>query len=167
VDESQAGRGLSDELRLLFFRSAGERFAIDVAYVREIIPQQEVTPVPFVPDTVAGIINHRGTIYTLIRFSRLAQLGEDQPGAIVLLRLPEMAVGVEVQAIEGIERVSGRLIHATTEGALAPTVPFLRRARDPSGLLVHALDAELLIDTIYQLPELARTGEGTSSARPN
>ena len=153
-----------DEVRLLFFRSAGERFALDVAYVREIIPQQTVTPVPFVPDTVAGVINHRGTIYTLIRFARLAGLGKDGEGTVALLRLPEMAVGIAVEAVEGIERVSGRLLHATTEGAQPPTVPFLRRARDPSGRLVHAIDAELLIDTIYRLPELARAGEAARDA---
>jgi purine-binding chemotaxis protein CheW len=148
-----------DEMRLLFFRCAGERFALDVAYVREIILEQAVTPVPFVPPTVAGIINHRGTIYTLIHFARLAGLGAAREGAIALLRLPEMAVGLAVEAVEGIERVSGRLMHTTAEGAQPPTVPFLRRARDPAGRLVHAIDAELLIDVIYRLPELARADE--------
>lgn len=157
MGDARAGAGV--ELRLLLFRSAGERFALDVAYVREIIPPQEVTLVPFVPDSVAGIINHRGTIYTLIRFARLAGLGEDVPGTVVLLRLPEMAVGVEVASVEGIEPVSGRLLSSTAEGALPPTVPFLRRAADAAGRLVHAIDAEVLIETIYQLPELARAGE--------
>jgi len=164
VSEARAATAPGDEVRLLFFRSAGERFALDVAYVREIIPQPEVTPVPFVPPTVAGVINHRGTIYTLIRFARLAGLGRDNEGAVALLRLPEMAVGIAIEAVEGIERVSGRLLHTTAEGAQPPTVPFLRRARDPSGRLVHAIDAELLIDTIYRLPELARAGETAREA---
>ena len=159
MGDPRASRGPGDELRLLFFRSAGERFALDVAYVREIIPQQPVTPVPFVPPTVAGIINHRGTIYTLIRFARLAGLGKGREGDVVLLRLPEMAVGIAVESVEGIERVSGRLLHAATEGAEPPTVPFLQRARDPSGRLVHVIDAELLVDTVYRLPELAHAGE--------
>jgi len=145
-------------VRLLFFRSAGERFALDVGFVREIIPLPETTPVPFVPDSVAGIINHRGTIYTLISFARLAGLGADRPATVVLLRLPEMAVGLTVEQVEGIERVPGGL-SATAEGAEAPTVPFLRRASDASRRLVHAIDAEMLIDTVYQLPELARAGE--------
>lgn len=159
MGDSRGATGSGDELRLLFFRSAGERFALDVAYVREIIPLQVVTPVPFVPPTVAGIINHRGTIYTLIRFARLAGLGRDHEGAVALLRLPEMAVGIAVEAVEGIERVSGRLMNTAAEGAHPPSVPFLRRACDPSGRFVHAIDAELLIDTIYRLPELARAGE--------
>ncbi len=159
MSDAQVATGPGDEVRLLFFRSAGERFALDVAYVREIIPRQTVTPVPFVPPTVAGIINHRGTIYTLIRFSRLAGLGKGKDDTIALLRLPEMAVGIAIDAVEGIERVPGRLLHTTTEGAQPPTVPFLRRASDPAGRLVHAIDAELLVDTIYRLPELARAGE--------
>jgi len=164
VGDSQGATGPGAELRLLFFRSAGERFALDVAYVREIIPQQPVTPVPFVPPTVAGIINHRGTIYTLIRFAQLAGLGKDREGAVVLLRLPEMAVGIAVEAVEGIEPVPGRLLHTTTEGAQPPTVPFLRRAPDPSGRLVHVIDAELLVDTIYRLPELSHAGETARDA---
>jgi len=164
VGDSQGTTGPGDELRLLFFHSAGERFALDVAYVREIIPPQAVTPVPFVPPTVAGIINHRGTIYTLIHFAQLAGLGKGREGAIVLLRLPEMAVGIAVEAVEGIELVPGRLLHTATEGAQPPTVHFLRRARDPSGRLVHAIDAELLVDTIYRLPELAHAGETARDA---
>lgn len=156
--------GAGDELRLLFFRSAGERFALDVAYVREIILLPDVTPVPFVPPTVAGIINHRGTIYTLICFARLAGLGARQEATAALLRLPEMAVGIAIEAVEGIERVPGRLMHTATEGAQPPSVPFLRRATDPSGRLVHAIDAELLIDTICRLPELARAGEAATEA---
>jgi chemotaxis signal transduction protein len=159
VAEPRVATGPGDEVRLLFFSSAGERFALDVAYVREIIPQQPVTPVPFVPPTVAGIINHRGTIYTLLRFSHLAGLGRGPEGTVALLRLPEMAVGIAVEAIEGIERVPGSLLTTTMEGADPPTVPFLRRASDPSGRLVHAIDAEKLVDTIYRLPELARSGE--------
>jgi chemotaxis signal transduction protein len=164
VGDAQGATGPGDELRLLFFRSAGERFALDVAYVREIIPPQPVTPVPFVPPTVAGIINHRGTIYTLIRFARLAGLGADHEGTVALLRLPEMAVGLAVESIEGIERLPGSLLRSGSEGAHPPSVPFLRRVSDPSGRLVHVIDAELLIDTIYRLPELARAGEPVRDA---
>jgi len=164
VGEVPGAAGPGDELRLLYFRSAGERFALDVAYVREIIPPQVITPVPFVPPTVAGIINHRGAIYTLIRFARLAGLGNDHDGAIALLRLPEMAVGIAVEAVEGIELVPGRHLHPTAEGAQPPTVHFLRRARDLSGRLVHLIDAELLVDTIYRLPELAHAGEPAQEA---
>jgi chemotaxis signal transduction protein len=159
VGVAPGATGPGDEVRLLFFRSAGERFALDVSYVREIIPRQPVTPVPFVPPTVAGIINHRGTIYTLIRFARLAGLGTGPEDAVVLLRLPEMAVGLAVEAVEGIERVPGRLPSATSEGAQPPSVLFLQRAHDPSGRLVHLIDAELFVDSVYRLPELAHAGE--------
>ena len=149
-----------EQLRLLFFRAGGERFALDVAYVREILAPRAVTPVPFVPDTVAGIVNHRGAIFTLVRFSRLAGLGADEPGGIVLLRVPEMAVGLVVESIEAIERVPGRLVAAgVPEGVPAPAAAFVQRAADAQGGFVHAVDADVLIDTIYQLPGLARAAE--------
>ncbi|HWR98937.1 MAG TPA: chemotaxis protein CheW, partial [Candidatus Methanoperedens sp.] len=156
--ETLAARG--EQVRLLFFRAGGERFALDVTYVREILAAREVTPVPFVPDTVAGIVNHRGTIFTLIRFARLAGLAADEPGGIALLRLPEMSVGLLVERIEGIERVPGLLLAAgLPEGAPPPAAPFVRRAADAQGRFVHAVDADVLIDTIYQLPGLVRAGE--------
>lgn len=151
--------GIEDEVRLLFFTSGGERFAVDVAYVREILPGQTVTPVPFVPETVAGIINHRGTIYTLLRFSRLARLGEERGDGVVLLRLPEMAVGISVAQVEGIEPLPGRLLAGGGETAVVAEAPFLRRVIDSRGRLLHAVDAEKFVDMIYQLPELNRTGE--------
>lgn len=149
-------RAAGSEGRLLFFHSAGERFAIDVAYVREILPARETTPVPFVPETVAGIINHRGTIYTLVSFARLAGLGPETAGGVVLLRLPEMTVGLTVGGIERIEALPERLLAPAESGATAPPATFLRRTSDGSGRLVHTVDAEILIDVIYQLPELAQ-----------
>jgi len=148
-----------EQVRVLFFSSGGERFALDVAYVREILPLCEVTPVPFVPDSVAGIVNHRGTIYTLIRFARLAGLGAEAPSRIVLLRLPEMAVGVLVDRIEGVEQISGRLFAAGLSEGAPPEARFLRRVGDAPGRFVHAIDADALIDTIYRLPDLAPAGE--------
>ncbi len=146
-----------DQVRLLLFRSGGERFALDVAYVREILPRQAVTPVPFVPDSVAGIINHRGAIYTLVRFARLAGLGADRQENVVLLRLPEMAVGLTVDEIEGIVTAPGSLLAPGGDAPPPlPEAPFLRRVEDARGRLVHAVDADVLIDTIYQLPDLAR-----------
>ena len=158
MGEARRPAGSSDEVRLLFFRSAGERFVLDVAYVREIIPHPPVTPVPFVPPTVAGIVNHRGVIYTLIRFSRLAGFGEDRAGSVALLRLPDMAVGIAVEAIEGIQTVPGRMLRDGADGA-SVTAPFLRRVSDRAGEFVHAIDAEQLIDAIYRLPGLAHAGE--------
>ena len=62
------------------------------------------------------------------------------------------------------ELMPGRLLHPATEGPQSPTVPFLRRVRDPSGRLVHVIDAEMLVDTIYRLPELAHAGERARDA---
>jgi len=159
VAPAEAPAAVDEQVRLLLFRAGGVRFALDVAYVREIVPPREATPVPFVPDTVAGIVNHRGAVFTLVRFARLAGLGADEAGGIVLLRLPDMAVGLIVGEIEGIELVPGRLVAGGFPGAPTPPAPFLRPASDAPGRLVHAVDADVLIDTIYQLPGLGRAGE--------
>jgi purine-binding chemotaxis protein CheW len=151
--------GVGEEVRLLFFRSGGERFAVDVACVREILPVQPATPVPFVPEAVAGIINHRGTIYTLVRFSRLAHLPEDRAAGIVLLRLPEMAIGICVEQVDGIERLPAALLAAGAALEELPDAPFLRRFIDREGRLIHAVDAGKFTDTLHRLPGLGQAPE--------
>jgi chemotaxis signal transduction protein len=163
VVETRRPADTGDEVRLLFFRSAGERFAIEVGYLREIvIPHPAVTPVPFVPPTVAGVVNHRGVIFTLVRFARLVGFVEDSEGAVALLRLPDMAVGITVEAIEGIEPVPGRVLSAAGVSALG--FPFLRLASDRAGRPVQVIDAELLIDAIYRLPVAMLAGETLQEA---
>jgi chemotaxis signal transduction protein len=132
--------------RKLLFRAGGERFALDVAYVREILPPREPTPVPLVPEPVVGIVNHRGAIFTLVSFARLAGLGDEEGGSIVLLRVPGMALGLTVARIEGIEPVSEG--PAAGEARL-PGAPFVRAGADERGRSVHALDEDALVDTIY------------------
>jgi chemotaxis signal transduction protein len=55
VTGQEAAVGAREGMRLLHFRSAGERFTLDVSFVREIVPVLEGR---FVPGT--GVINHRG-----------------------------------------------------------------------------------------------------------
>jgi chemotaxis signal transduction protein len=112
---------------------------------------------------VAGIINHRGAIFTLIDFARLSGLGQDRAGAVVLLRLPDMAVGLAVASVEGLERIDGGPKPPAPAGDRVPLASFLRRARDSAGRPVLAIDADQLADAISRIPERARPGESTRS----
>jgi len=145
-----------EEVRVLVFASGGERFALDVGFVREIVPGPEVTPVPFVPDAVAGVVNHRGAIFTVVRFSVLAALEPGAEGTVVLLRVADMSAGVAVDEIEGIVRVPAALLSAGAEGAAASGA-LVRRTTDRGGRLLHAVDPERLVDLIYGIAEPARS----------
>lgn len=76
-------------LNLLVFQLGREQYGIDVHNVREIYPQQPLTPVPRTPNFVAGIFSARGRILSVVNLSRFLGLPYqtqevDQPKIIVV-----------------------------------------------------------------------------------
>jgi purine-binding chemotaxis protein CheW len=53
-------------LSLVVFKLADETYGIATEYLREVQPLVEITPVPCTPDFVVGVINIRGSIYSVI-----------------------------------------------------------------------------------------------------
>lgn len=141
------------QARQLLFLAAGERLALDVDYVREVLPPQELTPVPLAPDAVAGVVNHRGTIVTLVSFARLAGRGAEETGAVVLLRVPGMAVGLSVAGVEGIGSAA---VHAAPAAAAPPGSAVAAAGTDAAGRPVRVLDPDVLVDAIYRLQGAGR-----------
>jgi chemotaxis signal transduction protein len=46
---------------------AGDRFAVELRWVREIFPMGPITPVPTAPPAIAGAVNFRGAIVPVMR----------------------------------------------------------------------------------------------------
>lgn len=97
---------------VLEFRLAGERYALDVAYVHEVHPLKVFTPLPCTPPFVLGIVSVRGQIVTVIdlkRFFGLPEQGLTDLHRIVLVGdgeiglLADMAVGVTALALEALQ----------------------------------------------------------------
>jgi purine-binding chemotaxis protein CheW len=53
-------------LAVLEFRLGGERYAIETRYVVEVLPLQMLTPLPCTPPFIAGLVNVRGRIVTVL-----------------------------------------------------------------------------------------------------
>ncbi len=145
-----------EQERHLFFRCRGEAFAVSIASVLEVVVDAHLTPVPLAPPEVLGVVNHRGKIFTVVDFSRLARLGQETDGArqAVFLERPDMSVGIAVEAIEGISWVPRRLLEAAGSPGAAGRQPFLRGLLDFEGKVAAVVEAEKLADTIARLPEI-------------
>ena len=82
---------MSDEnlvaARLLVFRVGGLACAAEVDQVREILPRLPTTRIPGAPPVVAGLVNVRGTLVTVVEGWRA--LGQDPPTT----PLPDAAAG--------------------------------------------------------------------------
>ncbi|WP_024303755.1 chemotaxis protein CheW [Pseudogulbenkiania sp. MAI-1] len=54
------------EIQLLPFMLQGERFALPLAQVRRVLPALKATPLPGAPPVVAGVVDLRGQLVTVI-----------------------------------------------------------------------------------------------------
>ena len=86
------------------FRLAGERYAIETAFVREAHPLKDLTPVPCTPAFVRGIVNLRGQIVTVIdlkKFFELPEEGIHDLHEVLIVQTPEMELGILADDVTG------------------------------------------------------------------
>ena len=86
-----------------FRLGANERYGISYHYAKEVMQHTSPEKVPFVPNYIAGVINHRGALLPVLD---LKQLFHIQPGThenthIILIHCHRMTVGFLVDGIEG------------------------------------------------------------------
>ena len=55
---------------LLVFQAGAERFGLEVSRIVEVIPAPLLRPVPWAPETVAGLFDYHGAIVPVIDMSR-------------------------------------------------------------------------------------------------
>jgi purine-binding chemotaxis protein CheW len=104
-------------LTLLSFALGGATYAIEVRYVREIHAAAQITRVPRTPAFIAGVINARGRLISLINLHAfLALPGSDpvQNGKIVVLAVNDLEVGLLVDDISGITNLFKETLQPVT-----------------------------------------------------
>jgi purine-binding chemotaxis protein CheW len=87
------------------FRLADELFGVNALQVQEILPYQEITPVPLAPEYVKGLINLRGQIVTVLDLrSRLGfdPLDDETTGTNLIVTSDEGPLSVFVDQIANV-----------------------------------------------------------------
>ena len=118
----------------------GQLFGLPIVRVQDVFIPERLTRVPLAPPEIAGVLNLRGRIVTLIDLRRLFGLGERKEGEDV------MAIGVESRGESYgllIDRV-GEVVEL--DGVAREPNPVnldQRLAQMSSG--IHRLDDQLLI----------------------
>ncbi|HQO41084.1 MAG TPA: chemotaxis protein CheW [Spirochaetota bacterium] len=95
----------------LSFMLDGKIFAFDVLKTREVLSYTRITEIPCTPDYVAGVLNLRGSVVTVMDFRRKFNMGETlitPDSAIIIVEAnyeDEMVVvGALVDAVKGVLR---------------------------------------------------------------
>src|ERR1051326_7904160 len=85
-----------EQIEVVEFLLANERYGLAAGHVREIDPLRDFTPVPCTPPFVLGLINVRGQILTVLdirKFFDVPQRGITNLNKVIILRTPELEVG--------------------------------------------------------------------------
>ena len=123
--------GDSTTVRLLLFRVGTLLGAVTVDEVAEILPRLDTTRIPGAMPFVAGLVNVRGTLVTVVTGWRAlgqADAGPEGGGSVVLLRLQDgrRLVGLTVDDVVDLVTVAGDALQ--DRAALPGVDPVLVRA---------------------------------------
>jgi purine-binding chemotaxis protein CheW len=89
---------------IIVFLLADERYGIESAYVREVYPLKDLTPLPGVPSYIAGIVNVRGRILPVVdlkKFFNLPGKGLRELNKLIILYDLQMEFGILADEVEG------------------------------------------------------------------
>ncbi|MGE0680210.1 MAG: chemotaxis protein CheW [Candidatus Binatia bacterium] len=104
-EASQEGR---EQLEVVEFCLAYERYAIELSYVREVYPLKELTLLPDTPAFLAGIINVRGQIVSVVdlkKFFTLPEKGLTDLNKVIIVNNGHIEFGLLVDAVAGVRRI--------------------------------------------------------------
>ena len=95
-------------MRHVVFRVGGERFALPLEAVREVVvPQPPFARVPRASEAVRGVMNLRGRVVAVVDLAPLVGLAAQplEPGAgqVLILEHARRALGLLIGAVVGVE----------------------------------------------------------------
>jgi purine-binding chemotaxis protein CheW len=93
---------------LVVFSLAGETYGIPTEYVREVQPLRDITPVPCTPEFVVGVINIRGSIYSVIdirSFFGVEKKEMTDATKVILVHAAGLEVGILSDNVSGATSV--------------------------------------------------------------
>ncbi|RJX29400.1 MAG: purine-binding chemotaxis protein CheW [Desulfarculus sp.] len=107
--EAPAALDRQQSLEIIEFRLAAETYGIESAFVREVYPLKDFSPLPGTPPFVLGVINVRGEILSVVdlkKFFSLPEKGLGEMNKVVIIRDQRMEYGILADAVLGARSLS-------------------------------------------------------------
>jgi len=161
---SERRQAPADCIQLVIFRLAGERYAVEVRWVREIIlPPDEVTILPQSPKYLKGLFNLRNEVLPLVDLGACLGLTENprnDDARVILVEINEKTLGFLVGAVEAVSRVQRTRIGR-------PGIGLTSKREYITGLVQMDEDLVILLaPEKLPLEELFIADEGQPTAKP-
>jgi len=111
-----------EQMMLVLVRLGHEIYGLEAQYVLDNRPVEQITPVPRVPDWVAGVVNLRGRILSVVDLRRFFGLAPAEPdvedGSTVLylitVETSDMEVVLLVDDVLSVEAIPASRMQSTT-----------------------------------------------------
>ncbi len=124
---------------------AGEIYGIETCHIREVCQIKELTVVPCTPPFIAGVMNLRGRILTIVdlcRFFELPPGGLTEFNRVIVLKGSDNELGVLADSISGVWMVA---VSELQENLPTLTGIHERFLRGVTAQVVAVLDGERLL----------------------
>jgi len=132
-------------LRLLLFRLGPLVCAVPAALVREVIPADQPVRIPGSAKAVAGLLNVRGMLLTVVDGRLAAGLSDVgvPPESVLIVDWGDRSVGLAVDLVEDLVEVEGEALVA---GEAMPGVEpgLVKAVGEHAGTVFAVLDTEAL-----------------------
>jgi purine-binding chemotaxis protein CheW len=140
-------------------------YAIEIKYVREIVRPMPTLALPHVPDTVVGVVDHRGDVVPIIDLRKrfgVTQSGRDKDVRFVILARGERSVGLIVDKVTEVFGTADMQSRDLPQIAAGEQARGIKAAYSDQGKLVFVLDVDRLTSVAdgLALPEVERLQEG-------
>jgi purine-binding chemotaxis protein CheW len=102
-------------VQVVEFELARERYAIETRWVREVVALRDLTPLPGAPTFVAGLVNVRGRVVSVVdlkAFFDLPAKGLPDLNRVLVMADQRMEFGLLVDTVLGVASIAGDQIHA-------------------------------------------------------
>ena len=116
-----------DTVEVVEFMLGGERYALDIHLVREIVEMIQITPIPRAPPYISGVINLRGEITNIMNLNTMLGLvhTDQRENQKIIVLVPEAVagsnVGIIVDDVIGVLQVAENNIAVSYTHLTLPT----------------------------------------------
>ncbi len=104
----------------LTFHLNGQSYGVPIGTVREINRVSEITPVPQTPEFVAGVMNLRGKVITVVNLRLklgMPKIGYTKETCIVVIESEVGQVGTIIDSVNGVTALLENQIEANPAGS--------------------------------------------------
>ena len=150
--------------QFLTFDLSHKVYGVNLIHVREIIDYGNITTVPMMPNFIAGVINLRGSVVTVIdlalRFN-VSTAVQTKRSSIVIVEVEYeeelFEIGITVDAVDEVLDITSRDIEPTPSFGTSIRTDFISGMAKVNNQILVLLDIEKVLD-IEELSSLEMAG---------